>query len=367
MDFFCLEHKTQENDFNLESFHENLFFAKPEKCTNSACAYTTHLPVSYYYNKLWIGSGNAAIFTEYAPLKTTNDYDTSDDTCESQSINTSHFDCLVYLGRNVTASSYSRFEKELNLRERGCRFINRSGTDYVNYYRFDSPFSFGLYSLAEMCLTKLADIHSSSSPSPEYLNLSALPDELQIAIQKRVCPDKQFSVGFEKIRTWHPNGQLCQEIPLVAGIFHGIATMWRPDGTVLAEISFENGQMHGPCITKSETRSITSKTMFRAGVPSSVRTVYIDGKIVETQNFHEKSCKHSIYSSISSIYKHHSRVYSLSKGDANEGVSDPSCYLMMQTNLDLNEIYATLNDALSFHSCKFCTGQEPPKKRQKKK
>ncbi len=156
------------------------------------------------------------------------------------------------------------------------------------------------------------DWHSTYSKIP-----STLTDHLKMEIQKRACPWKQIALGcFKAVRTWHPNGQLCQEIPLNAqGQYHGEAMMWDQLGRKLVSIHFKGGEMHGLCTAWNPNEKgggeglPVSVTQFEEGVPTGQRSRYemfytdkeggsYERRLVEVEVFEPGNCSHRIRSTV---------------------------------------------------------------------
>jgi hypothetical protein len=54
-------------------------------------------------------------------------------------------------------------------------------------------------------------------------------------------------------RTFYRNGQLQEEVPLRAGLRHGVARTWHKNGTLASEEPYQNGLPHGVCRQWDET------------------------------------------------------------------------------------------------------------------
>ena len=155
----------------------------------------------------------------------------------------------------------------------------------------------GFPSLKDICIQSLLQLPWKK----QVHDLSVLPLELQEEIQKRAPPASHPGLGFEAVRMWHPNGQLCQEIPHKDGKFHGKATVWDPRGRPIAEIHFKDGKMHGNCTTMNPDLggARTSCTRFCEGLPSGKRVLYNSGGYPkETEIFESGGCPHLILSEV---------------------------------------------------------------------
>lgn len=325
----------------------DLFFVKKVgKCLYGNCRHAGHLPHCYqeYADFEWILSWNRRQLCNRLP---------------SEWVCTESYDHAAYAWfeppngfREMHIHDYGRLPlfvkndistKEVNRLWHGCPLLGITGTNYEYVGRTDATFEGvktvhnppTVCSLKDICISDLledSNFEGDHFQRGAYLKIASdLTTDLKMEIQKRACPWKQVKMGcFDAVRTWHPNGQLCQEIPLNGqNQYHGNAVMCDRKGRKMMSVHFNNGKQHGPCTTWTHAWEWADRPIsiasFKNGVPDGKRIRHesvfgYDKKtsmgrfayeIAEEEVFGPGRCLHQIYSTVTFPHAHIKHTWKL--------------------------------------------------------
>ena len=265
-----------EHPWTLESMKfvldGELFFVKEkeEKCRET-CHHAGHVPSIYQgsTNYEWIFTWNYKKLSERLPsewLLSTEPYDGRSKIPDGfrQWWVEGYERVPVFIKDTISTEDVNRLWD-------GCSLLARTGKTYI-YVVVDSKDASKHCkishdppknpSLKDIYISTLLDTQNFThfnGHCPEYWAVewnntyseisNVLTKDLKEEIQKRACPWKQIKMGcFDAVRTWHPTGQLCQEIPLNdQGQYHGEAMMYDRKGKKVVSVHFKDGQQHGSC------------------------------------------------------------------------------------------------------------------------
>ena len=305
-------HTTHRPDDRWEyAPYTRTLFAKPGFCTRGVCGLSRHLPFCYRGAAGWITEANADVLSQRLPREWLHG-----DDVEDQDLLNCGMEPSGFVFRHISNCAYLLVKEDIPLelvkrRWDGCKLISDDGKYYV-YISCKYGQSQGHTLLPPPATTVLRDLCFEAAISHKCADLSQLPIELIEEMQKRTCPQDQHAMGFQEIKTYHYNGQLCEKIPLNAGgEFDGCALMWSPKGNPMISIDFKNGVMHGKCITHDgECGLKTSETTFQEGIPFGERVACgVGDRPAEQEFFHPAGCDHRILSEFSIGNKKKSRLY----------------------------------------------------------
>ena len=297
-------HDEQHLDSSKAKMHKRIFFASPVFCTKGVCWRSEHLPKSYENQISWVLDANYELLAQYLPPDWIPDFDcrhTPAPYVDAAGGSQPGFEWQGLFGCAGTTVRDDLLSEDLLHAWDGCKVISDEGKYYV-YASFKRQLFLrrnllpdALCSLKDLCFGFLF-MHP--------MDLSGLTEDLKEEVQRRTCPQDQHARGFQEIKTWHYNGNLCQKIPLnLAGQFHGEAEMWDPRGRRMVSVDFKNGKMDGKVATWNEDGGggdWVTWTYFKDGLPVGRRIMRDPrtGRAVAWETFSHTGCEHRVHSRI---------------------------------------------------------------------
>jgi hypothetical protein len=103
-----------------------------------------------------------------------------------------------------------------------------------------------------------------------------------------------YTVGTSRVgfRRWWKNGQLCEEVPMLQGVPHGVTRCWREDGELMSESVYDHGRLHGVSRGWGVRGSLWVETPYFEGQRHGLHQEWADDGRLEEQIWYFHGRKH---------------------------------------------------------------------------
>ena len=141
-----------------------------------------------------------------------------------------------------------------------------------------------VYSVEDGLLT-VTYLHENGQPSVRF--------QFEGDMKNVVATKSWFEDGSPQIKTtrtnhktWHENGQLAAEVPMVDGRAHGVGYGWHKNGELAGENHFKDDQWHGSFRSWDENGNLISEKFYDMGMPDGVHKIWDShGSLIEEKMY----------------------------------------------------------------------------------